>query len=165
MCSDDKHRQSAPGQRFLSWQFESFKYDGQIWKVLLPGHSSKQLFKPGTCFKNADMRVNNLKIPKRLKREPQFELICTAIMRVWFLKRTLFYFVLASRSSRANTANLRGRNTEASLSRELFDRKSETGTCGSEMQLPEKSLQETRVVMQVGVDSFKQRKKRKRKKD
>lgn len=91
-CSDGKHRQSAPGQRVLSWRFESSKYGGQIWKVLLAAVLLNECLSRGLVCRNADMGVNNLKIPKRLNRELRFESICDEIRLGFFFRLVFFFF-------------------------------------------------------------------------
>lgn len=83
VCSDDKHRQSAPGQRFLSWQFESFKYDGQIWKVLLPGILANNCLSRGLVLKTLTCAWIILKSQKDWKGNHDLN---------WFVQRLEYGF-------------------------------------------------------------------------
>lgn len=161
VCSDDKHRQSAPGQRFLSWQFESFKYDGQIWKVLLPGILANNCLSRGLVLKTLTCAWIILKSQKDWKGNHDLN---------WFVQRLEYGFYrgrcFVSNWPRGAPALIRlicaaGRwkrlNPGSCLTTNL-KRGLVVLRCNFH------SLPETRVAMQVGVDSFKQRKKKKKRK-
>lgn len=89
-CSDGKRRQSGPGRRFLSWQFDSSRRGGQIWKLLPLAVLLNDCLSRKTRFKNADMGVNNPKIPQRLKTEPRSESIWVEIRVLSFVEDEFF---------------------------------------------------------------------------
>lgn len=130
------HCQNAPGRRSLSWQCDSFKYDGQIWKVLLPGVLANNCRSRGLVLKTLTCAWIILKSQKDWKGN-HFLIWFVRRLEDAFLQRTMFYCRLASRSSRANTANLCCRNAQVgvdSLKRRKNEKNIERLTYGPKMR-------------------------------